>query len=412
MCIAAVTLNMGHAFLQFTIITNLLKIRVHWGITLASSMLISFLLPENPWLRLIIFFGGIIAYYIFAAKMQVKPMLLAISMHFFLTTMIGTLLELIYFSVNLSISANYFRFVGVLSYLAILFIIRRHKLHTEFLLRDKTIFIISLTTMVISLVTFTNYAHFLYGSDRLSQILNPAWLLIMQATVVLIISVLNKFASEIEEHELHRLYTDTLDKSLDIQRGQMHGHRNIINTLLGFAELGQHEKMYNFIKETANELIFDHTIITISDELKNNIPYLYGVLARSSMEALGKLRFEVEVTATYLKLETVSESQLSRIVGNLLANALEAARQSADKVVRIKISNEMKRKIRIVVTNSVDVKVDISKLYKKGISSKEGHSGFGLYEVRSIVDKCDRDGLYVEFKISCTDETFTADLLI
>jgi len=412
--IIAALLNWGQIFLQFSIITNLLKIRIHWGVTLIASAITTLLLFENLWIRLAFFIGCIIVYYVFAAKMEVKSMLLAVSMHFFLSMIVNNLLELTYFAVNPSNSEseNIFRFVGILIYLATLLIIRRCKFHAEFLLRSKTIFIISLTTMVITLVTFTNHAYFLHEVDRLTQILNSVWMLVMHSTVIFIVFVLNKFASEIEKHELHRLHTDTLDKSLDIQRGQMHGHCNIISTLLGLSELKNYDRIDSFLKETASELIFDNTLIAISDKLKDSIPYLYGVLAKSSMQALGKLRFEIDVAATYLKLETVSEAQLSRMVGNLLDNALEAAKQSADKIVKIRISNEMRRKIRIVITNSVDKQVDTSKLCQKGISSKEGHSGFGLYEVRTVVDECERDDLYVEFQISCTDKTFTADLLI
>jgi len=91
---------------------------------------------------------------------------------------------------------------------------------------------------------------------------------------------------------------------------------------------------------------------------------------------------------------------------------LHAAKQSAGKTVKVYITNEMREKIKIVITNSVDAPVDTTRLCKKGVSSKEGHSGFGLYEVRSIVDQLTKEGLYIEFSITCTDRVFTAELLI
>ena len=78
----------------------------------------------------------------------------------------------------------------------------------------------------------------------------------------------------------------------------------------------------------------------------------------------------------------------------------------------MEISNHIKEKIRFVIKNSVNQKVDTSKIFKKGLSFKKNHTGFGLYEVKTIVDNRRDEGLYVEFNIDCTDTTFTAELLV
>ena len=416
--ILPIAFNLGHIFFQFSIVTYMLRIRVHWCITLAASIVISVIFFENPWLMIGVFYVSTTAYYFFVARMQLKPMILAVSMHFFLTSVVGSIFQLFFFAVNSYMNPSYTRLGALLIYIAMLLIIRRFKYNAEFLLRDKTIFTLSLTMMLVSLVShlLQTFHMLLYSQmqeyDRASQILNSIWMLAVQATVIYIIVIFDRFAGEIEEHEQHRLYTDTLDKSLDIQRGQMHDHANIMNTLLGYSSLKKYDRMDEYIRNIVDESIFDITVDKINDKLRNHMPYLYGIIARATMESLGKVRLEVDITARYFKLETVTETQLSRMVGNLVDNALAAARQSTNKKARIEISNELGEKIRIKVINSVDEQVDTSDLYKRGVSNKEGHSGFGLYDIRSTVDKLGKEGLYVEFGISCTDEKFIADLLV
>jgi two-component system sensor histidine kinase AgrC len=126
-----------------------------------------------------------------------------------------------------------------------------------------------------------------------------------------------------------------------------------------------------------------------------------------------KINFSIRVTAQKFELITVSEVQLSRMVGNLLNNAFDAAKHSESRYVNLDISNVKGYRIKIVVTNSVNAPVDISKIQNKGYSTKEGHTGLGLYQVQSIVDRQQKEGFNVQLEFYNSGEnTFIAELLI
>jgi len=79
----------------------------------------------------------------------------------------------------------------------------------------------------------------------------------------------------------------------------------------------------------------------------------------------------------------------------LLNNAIEAACQSKDKYIKIKIENVSKNKIKIEILNTFDNELDLSRIGQKEYSTKMRDSGFGLYSI--IKNKSEH--IKVAFKI-------------
>ena len=77
----------------------------------------------------------------------------------------------------------------------------------------------------------------------------------------------------------------------------------------------------------------------------------------------------------------------TRILGILLDNAIEAANECDKKIINVTfrkdIGNDM---ISIIIQNTYANKdIDTEEIYQKGISTKENHSGLGLWKVREIL---------------------------
>ena len=81
--------------------------------------------------------------------------------------------------------------------------------------------------------------------------------------------------------------------------------------------------------------------------------------------------------------------EFARILGILLDNAIEASEECEDKIINI-IFRDDDRKHRQLVTIENTFKnknVDTVKIFGKGISEKENHTGLGLWEVNKILKK-------------------------
>jgi len=409
-----VIINLTQIFLQLSIITALFKSKAHWLITLVSSMIISVLYFESLFLMMGVFFASTFIYYNLLVSMRLKHTILAISFQLFLSLYIGSI-NTVFFRLLIP-GANHYhiRSTVVVVYIIIYILIKRTQLTAINLTRSKIIFTLSFTLSFVALSSMMS-EYFMFYAEIVTEemVLNVLGTLVIQTTIVYVIFVLNKFTSEIENAELQKKYTETLEKSLNDWEGYKHGFRNLINTLYGFRKADDLNGLYTHIDTIVNDLSIENSILEINHSIKNNMPYIYGiVLSKASFAVQNEIDFRVRVNAKIFQLKTLNEVQLSRIVGNLLDNAMEHAKFSAEKRVDMEISNHIREKIRIVIKNSVNEKVDTSKIFKKGFSGKIGHTGFGLYEIQTIIKNRREEGWYVEFNVSCTDNTFTADLLV
>lgn len=77
----------------------------------------------------------------------------------------------------------------------------------------------------------------------------------------------------------------------------------------------------------------------------------------------------------------------TRILGILLDNAIDAAKECEKKIINVTFRKEMSNDMIIVkIQNTYTNKdVDTEEIYNKGSTSKENHSGLGLWKVRQIL---------------------------
>ena len=412
--ILPIALTVAQIFLSFSLIAALLKIKTYWWATLAYSAIITQLTSPNHWIMLAIFVATAFTFYFSFSKMQLKLTLLAVVFHLFASQFTSNVLLFIFLALTPLVSLTYMRIFSISVYIVLLFIIKYKNFNVVNLIHNKMIFTIAFTIMLLNIALHTLLPITLEQAYYISDIFITLWMAVIQLVIAYMAFALNRFATEIEKHEFHSLYTDTLRESLDHLSMFKHDSRNMIDTLLGFCEMEQYDKIKPYLKELINDIRHDINVGTINAHLKDNMPYLYGiVLAQSAVAATSRIRFNIRITAEKFELKTVSEVQLSRMVGNLLNNAFDAAKMSEKKFVDLEISNVLDNRIKIEVANSVCAAVDTANLLKKGYSTKEGHSGLGLYQIQHIVERQRKEGYNVKFELyNSPNNTFTAELLI
>ena len=102
--------------------------------------------------------------------------------------------------------------------------------------------------------------------------------------------------------------------------------------------------------------------------------------------------------------------EFARILGILLDNAIEASIGCEEKIINIIFKNDIKnyRQLLIVENTYNNLNVDTEKIFEKGVSGKEDHTGLGLWEVRKLVKKNKNINLFT----SKDDKYFTQQLEI
>ena len=217
---------------------------------------------------------------------------------------------------------------------------------------------------------------------------------------------ISKLASTKQDLESANLTINSLSILHDNVRSFKHDFDNIVNSIGGYVvneDMEGLKKYYNQLLEECNKT---NNLYALSPKVINH-PAIYHMLATKYYEA-DKENVEINLNV-FLDLNEIETRMkiydFTRILGILLDNAIEAAKVCKKKVINVtfrkEISNDM---IVVIIQNTYTNKdVDTEDIYKKGVSSKENHSGLGLWKIRQILMRNNNLNLFT----SKDDEYFT-----
>ena len=181
-----------------------------------------------------------------------------------------------------------------------------------------------------------------------------------------------------------------LQANYDNVRAFKHDFNNIMQSMGGYIAINDMDglkEMYNSIVKECQEI---NNIQSINQNVINN-PAIYHLI-NNKYEIAEKNDVKMKVDVLFnLKKINASDYDICRILGILIDNAIEAAKECEDKFVYIKFlyDNLNNRNLIIVENPFKNSLIEISKMYEKGFSSKKKKidHGLGLWKVKQILKK-------------------------
>ena len=250
-------------------------------------------------------------------------------------------------------------------------------------------FIIGIVALAIQSYLTTKYTSVLPYSVRISTI----FILLMYFIIsIFSLSRTNKLEIATENLEEEKLYNKTLTILYDNIRGFKHDFNNIVQSIGGYISTNNMDGLKDYYSGLMEDCKKINNLAILNPELINN-PAVYSLLTSKyhKSEELGiKMNFEVFLDLTTLNIKSY---ELSRILGILLDNAIEAASKCEEKEVNIIIRKDTKsnRQLFIIENTYSNKNVDTERIFEKGYTSKadedNNNHGLGLFEVRKILKK-------------------------
>lgn len=192
-----------------------------------------------------------------------------------------------------------------------------------------------------------------------------------------------------------QLYNKTLTILHDNIRAFKHDFNNIINAIGGYVQTDDMAGLKKYYSQLQKDCIANNNLTALSPSVINN-PAVYNVLANKYYIAdeYG-ININLEV---FFDLNTLNMKiyEFTRILGILMDNAIEAAKDCEDKTIYLIMRNDSSRNRQLlIIENTYNNKdIDTDKIYEKGFSTKENNTGLGLWEVRQILNKNKNLNLY------------------
>ncbi len=171
-----------------------------------------------------------------------------------------------------------------------------------------------------------------------------------------------------------------------------HDFFNIIQAIDGYITMKNMPALEKYFSKLLKECDNAKNIELITAKSMND-PAIYGVLLNKYNLAKEKdIEMNVEIMVDFSDISDKSYL-VSRVMGILLDNAIEAASECQKKKIEVRFlqENSEDRKIKnIIISNTYENKdVDTDIIFEKEFSSKKdkGNSGLGLWKVRDLIRK-------------------------
>lgn len=223
--------------------------------------------------------------------------------------------------------------------------------------------------------TFTTYAY-----PKIFLVINTIQFIL----IFIFLSIYLKKSIENEKIQMDlytsELHNKTLIGMVDGVRTLKHDYNNIIQSLNGYVTTKQYDKIGEHINSVLGECNVVNNLSVIDPKIFNE-PAIYGIIgAKYFLANKENITFDFDIMTDIAKIQ-FSKPDLSRILGILLDNALEATKKAQKPYIRLEMKFDNRKNadiIRVVNTYDTNITIDVNRIYEKGFSTKEVKSRYWI----------------------------------
>lgn len=174
----------------------------------------------------------------------------------------------------------------------------------------------------------------------------------------------------------------------DNMRCFKHDFNNIIQAIDGYIYLDDMKSLQVYFKSLLDECNHIKVVDSINCKVIEN-PAICGVLLNKYRVAEeNNIEMNIDLLASLKELDEKSYV-VSRMLGILLDNAIEATKECEEKLINFEVIKDFKNnKLVITIENTYENKdVDTCKIFEKNYTTKKGNTGLGLWKIQDILRK-------------------------
>lgn len=260
--------------------------------------------------------------------------------------------------------------------------------------KKSKILLISNLILMIIVIAMQFYLVRYYSNTMPAFITLISILSLISYFTISVYSIINSSKLEIAARDLEgaNLTIHSLRVLHDTVRTFKHDFDNIVNGIGGYVRNKDMEGLTKYYDQLQQDCNKTNNLYSLSPNVINH-PAIYNILATKYYIA-DELNVQINLDI-FLDLNEIEQQmkiyEFTRILGILLDNSIEAAKECDDKMINVAFrKEEHKHRIVVIIENTYSNKdVDTDKIFEKGFSSKteHGNTGLGLWKVRQILKK-------------------------
>ena len=197
-----------------------------------------------------------------------------------------------------------------------------------------------------------------------------------------------KLEVAMKDLENSKLYNKTLSILYDNIRAFKHDFNNIVQAIGGYVSTKDLQGLEKYYSQLLDDCQRVNNLTTLNPEVINN-PSIFSILASKYHFAdENGIKINLEV---FLDLNTINMKiyELTRVLGILLDNAIEASSECEEKLVNVIFRKDFNtpRQLIIIENTYKNKNINTEKIFEKDFTTKTKNTGLGLWEVRKILKK-------------------------
>ncbi len=197
-----------------------------------------------------------------------------------------------------------------------------------------------------------------------------------------------------------------LSTSMNSLSGVKHDFYNILQTYGGYLSIGDLDKLKDYHQSLVHTTTDAGADMELGNRLQENPAFVSLLINKVEYAKSHGVELKINLKGS-LDTFYMDNVDLCRIVACLLDNAIEAAAASPRKTALVTVEDKSQTSKLLVISNSTAIiAADTSNLMMRGVTTKAGHSGIGLANVRTLIEKYNN----CMFKLSSYNDEFSAYL--
>ncbi len=165
-----------------------------------------------------------------------------------------------------------------------------------------------------------------------------------------------------------------------------HDFNNIMQAIGGYIQTNNIYDLKKYYNHLIPECLKVNNLYRFHSKLIGN-PAIYSIISNKynlAEQYNVKMSLNILLDLNSLKSNTYT---LTRILGILLDNAIEAAKECPQKIVNVTFQEFGDKQLLIIENTYLSKGISAKKIFEKHFTTKQGNSGLGLWQVKRLLDK-------------------------
>lgn len=207
--------------------------------------------------------------------------------------------------------------------------------------------------------------------------------LLLFFSTTLLLNMYQHAKADVRNKDAH---ISSLIKSSDDFRAVKHDFYNILQTYNGYLSLGDLEACKAYHASLMHITTQAGALLDLGHRMSENPALVSLLVDKASRAEEAGVHMSIDINCSLANFP-ISEVDICRVVACLLDNAIEAAGESEQRRVSFIVDPKETYSKLIIITNSTAQPPDTTQMFVPGVSSKAGHQGVGLNNVRKIIER-------------------------